>query len=148
MADTDDEDVRDASNTVNAESDAVAPGVSWVPTVVMLGLFVWWVLLAFISRGRFPDLHDAARFVAYVLLGGVAIAAVPALVQQAGHKTSRGARIAAVLLIYATLAIPLCFGLFWSAYDSLTPIRVRPDGELPDTGSLICGDFTISKVVR
>ena len=121
----------------SARSAAASAKVNWVPTVVMLALFVWWVLFAFAFYGRFPDLRDTARFVAYLLLAGVFVAGVPAIVRQVRPEATPTARRSAALLIYVVVAIPLAFALFWSGYDALTPVDARGAGDLPDVGALI-----------
>lgn len=134
--------MRDMDSEEVSEGGVVRTGpvtkkVNWIPTVVALGLFFWWIVLAFFFYGRFPDLRDAARSLAYVLFALTVAFAAPALAQQFAPKAPVGARRTAVGIIYLVVAVPLVFALFWSSYDALTPVHARQTGELPDIGSII-----------
>ena len=137
MDDRRSEEATETDESAIAGPEATAERINWLPTVVMLAILVGWILLAFVLRGRFPDQSDAARFVAYLLLAGVVVAAVPAFVRLASPRASSAARRWITVSIYLVVAIPFAFALFWSGYDMFTPVNARSAGELPAIGSLI-----------
>ena len=118
-------------------TDDGTPKVNWVPTVAAVGAFVWWLVIAAVFYQRYPELHDQARFIGYVLLGGVLVTAIPALLRQALPHVSPLTRRAGVVLLYLVVAIPLVLALTWSAYDSLVPVQRRQDGSIPNIASLV-----------
>ncbi|MDR3686746.1 MAG: hypothetical protein P4L93_07315 [Coriobacteriia bacterium] len=111
--------------------------INWVPTVLILGLYVWWSLITFILGNRVPDFADAGEAVSLALLGCAFLVVIPTLVRRFAPKTSRAGRATIVLVIWAVIAVPLSIGLFWSSYDALHPVPARFAGSLPDVAALI-----------
>ncbi len=137
MAEQRSEEATEADTDTIAAPTAPTERVNWLPTLAMLALLTGWMVLTFLLRERFPDLRDAARFIGYLLLAGVVVAAAPALVRLAMPHASLAARRWGTVSIYLVVAIPFGLVLFWSGYDVLTPISARSAGELPAIGSLI-----------
>jgi hypothetical protein len=111
--------------------------INWVPTVLILGLFVWWSLITFLLGNRIPDFLDAGEAIALVILGCAFLVVIPTLVRKFAPNASRAARGSIVLCIWAVIAVPLSIGLFWSSYDAVHPVPVRFAGALPDVAALV-----------
>jgi len=110
---------------------------NWVPTVVMLGILVWWLLVTYVIHVYLPTYIDLAVFVTYLIIAAIVVIATPAIELQLAPESSSAARRLVQVLVYVVAAVPLGIMIFWSAHNVVTPVQPRAELELPNIGSLV-----------
>lgn len=121
---------------VNKEKLPRLNKANWIPALVMVGVLIAWAVLIRVT-GLAMSRPDITSLGAVILMGIFALFAIPAAVAQFSPRAPKQGLRVTTWILYALVAVPLCFGLVWGVADILNPVPERADGALPDLVALM-----------